>query len=99
MRFWFLRSLTCGVATALNNEKAHGVQALALACGFKLQPDQENKQKLKLELHALFPRSKSEEKICLFEWWRSSLSSSVPQRHGVCLVQQESIVHIIMTGH
>jgi len=46
--------LTCGVATALNNEKAHGVQALA--CGFKLLPDQENK--LKLELHALFPRRK-----------------------------------------
>ncbi len=37
-------------STLRNNEKEHGVQALA--CGFKLQPDQENK--LKLELHALF---------------------------------------------
>ena len=32
------------------SEKAYGVQALA--CGFKLWPDQENK--LKLELHTLF---------------------------------------------
>src|SRR5215510_5321638 len=33
-------------------KKAHGVQALALACSFKLRPYQENK--LKHELHALF---------------------------------------------
>jgi len=39
-------------ATHRNYKKAHGVQALA--CGSKLQPDQENK--LKLELHTPLPR-------------------------------------------
>jgi len=45
----------------LETMKMHGVQALA--CGFKLRPDQENK--LKLELHALFPRREETNEIHL----------------------------------
>ena len=40
------------IGSLFNNKKTHGVQALA--CGSKLHPNQENK--LKLELHAPFPR-------------------------------------------